>query len=58
MSSLKAFFFVRDFKGGEYHPSPKDFSMERMKKTPGLKVRLTFSDGEVIYSSFSTVAKK
>jgi hypothetical protein len=50
-SLMKAVFFVKTFEGNKAHPSFDDFSMEKFKDTPGLKVKITFSDGEVIYGS-------
>ena len=48
---LKAIFFVKTFEGQREHPGPDDFSMESFSKVPGLKVKVTFSDGEVMYGS-------
>lgn len=50
-SLMKAAFFVKTFEGDKDHPSLDDFSMESLKSIPGLKVKVTFSDGEVIYGS-------
>jgi hypothetical protein len=46
---LKAVFFVKTFKGDKNHPDPKDFSLESLKNIAGVKVKVTFADGEVIY---------
>jgi hypothetical protein len=51
MSFLKAVFFVRSFKGNKDHPDPGDFPMESFKNSPGLKVKVTFFDDEVMYGS-------
>ncbi len=50
-SRLKAVFFVKTFAGDKNHPSSEDFSEESLKSTPGLKVKVTFFDGEVMYGS-------
>ena len=50
-SLLKAVFFVKTFEGNKDHRSSDDFSMESLKNVPGLKVKVTFSDGEVMYGS-------
>jgi small nuclear ribonucleoprotein (snRNP)-like protein len=48
---LKAVFFVKTFEGNKDHRSGDDFSVESLKNVPGLKVKVTFSDGEVMYGS-------
>jgi small nuclear ribonucleoprotein (snRNP)-like protein len=50
-SLLKAVFFVKTFEGNKDHRGPEDFSLESLKNAPGLKVKVTFSDGEVMYGS-------
>ncbi len=50
-SDVKAVFFVKTFEGNKDHPGPADFSMEAFKNTPGLKVKVTFFDKEVMYGS-------
>jgi hypothetical protein len=50
-SQLKALFFVKTFEGNKNHPDPGDFSMEQFKNSPGLKVKVTFFDHEVMYGS-------
>lgn len=50
-SFLKAVFFVKTFEGNKGHPGPADFSMESFKSSPGLKVKVTFFDHEVMYGS-------
>ena len=50
-SLLKAVFFVKTFEGNKDHRNPDDFSMESLENIPGLKVKVTFSDGEVMYGS-------
>ncbi|NIS60518.1 MAG: hypothetical protein GTO13_07430 [Proteobacteria bacterium] len=48
---LKAIFFVKSFEGNKNHRSTDDFSVESLKNVPGLKVKIAFSDGEVMYGS-------
>ena len=48
---LKAVFFVKTFEGNKNHRSSDDFSMESLKNIPGLKVKVTFADGEIMYGS-------
>ncbi len=50
-SVLKAVFFVKTFEGNKNHRSTDDFTVESLKNIPGLKVKITFSDGEVMYGS-------
>lgn len=50
-SLLKAVFFVKTFEGNRDHPSTDDFSEESFMNVPGLKVKVTFWDGEVMYGS-------
>ena len=50
-SLLKAVFFVKTFEGNKDHRGPEDFSSESLKSAPGLKVKVTFSDGEMMYGS-------
>lgn len=50
-SLLKAVFFVKTFEGNKNHRSTEDFTVESLKNVPGLKVKITFSDGEVTYGS-------
>jgi len=50
-AQLKALFFVKTFEGNKNHPDPGDFSMDEFKNSPGLKVKVTFFDHEVMYGS-------
>jgi hypothetical protein len=50
-SPLKAVFFVKTFEGNKDHRSPEEFSLASLKNIPGLKVKVTFFDGEVMYGS-------
>ncbi len=48
---MKAVFFVKTFEGNENHRSPEEFSEESVKGFAGLKIKITFSDGEVMYGA-------
>ncbi len=48
---MKAVFFVKTFEGDKDHPNPEDFSLESLKNVPGLKMKVTFFDGEVMYGT-------
>ncbi len=50
-SHLKAVFFVKTFEGNKNHRSVNDFSLESLETVSGLKVKVTFFDGEVMYGS-------
>jgi len=50
-SQVKAVFFVKTFEGDKNHPGPADFSMETFRNSPGLKVKVTFFDDEIMYGS-------
>ena len=41
----------KTFEGNKDHRDPKDFSLDSLKSIPGLKVKVTFFDGEVMYGS-------
>ena len=49
ISHLKAVFFVKNFNGMKDHSSHEDFTKESFAKIPGVKLKVTFFDGEVIY---------
>ena len=49
MSQLKAIFFVKTLETNKDRRSPEDFSMESFNNVIGRKVKITFSDGEVMY---------
>lgn len=51
LSLLKAVFFVKTFDGKEIYLSRDDFTKESFAKIPGLKLKVTFFDGEVVYGS-------
>ena len=49
MSQLKAIFFVKTLEKERDRRGPEDFSLESFDDVPGRKVKITFSDGEVMY---------
>jgi len=49
MSQLKAIFFVKTLERNKDLRSPEDFSMESFNNVIGRKVKITFSDGELMY---------
>ena len=49
MSQLKAVFFVETLQKNKDRLSPEDFSLESFNDVIGRKVKITFSDGEVMY---------
>jgi hypothetical protein len=48
---MKAVFFVKTFEGDKDHPGFDEFAMENFRNTSGLKIKIDFTDGEVIYGS-------
>jgi len=50
-SSLKAVFFVKTFEGNKDYRGPEDFSWDSLKNIHGLKIKVTFFDGEVMYGT-------
>jgi hypothetical protein len=50
-SLLKAIFFVKTFEGNKDHRGPKDFSLESLENSHGLKIKVVFFDGEVMYGT-------
>ena len=46
---LKAVFFVRTFAGNRLHKP--DYTLEAFARVPGLKLKVTFEDGEVLYGT-------
>ena len=50
-SPLKAIFFVKTFEGNKDHRGAPDFTMESLENVPGLKIKVAFSDGEVMYGT-------
>ena len=53
---LKAVFFVKSFEGDRMRVTDPDW--EWLKKVPGLKVKVTFEDGEVIFGISSAYNKR
>ncbi len=51
MSLLKAIFFVRTFEGNKYHQTAHENALEILDSVPGLKMKVAFSDGEVMYGA-------
>ena len=51
MSQLKAVFFVETLEKNKDRLSPEDFSLESVNDVIGPKVKITFSDGEVMYGT-------
>jgi len=48
-NDLKAVFCVKTFEGDRRRKS--DYALENLKKVPGLKLKVTFLDGEVLYGT-------
>lgn len=55
-TGLKAVFFVKSFEGDRMRVTDPDW--EWLKKVPGLKVKVTFEDGEVIFGISSAYNKR
>ena len=51
LSDLKAIFYVKSFVGDPDRKSPPPFSKESFRGVPGLKLKITFLDGEVLYGT-------
>ena len=51
ISLLKAIFFVRTYEGNKYHQSAHEIAVETLNSIPGLKMKVAFYDGEVMYGS-------
>ena len=51
---LKAVFFVKTFEGNRLHKP--DYTLEAFRKVPGLKLKVTFEDGEVLYGTTNAYA--
>lgn len=50
-SEPKAVFYVKSFEGDPNRGGPKDFSKESLQGIRGLKLKITFFDGEVMYGT-------
>jgi hypothetical protein len=49
---LKAVFFVKTFEGKKEDKAPAEsIILENLKKVPGLKLKITFFDGEIMCGS-------
>jgi hypothetical protein len=52
LSQLKAIFFVKTLEGNKDYKGPTEAEiLENLKKVPGLKLKITFFDGEIMYGS-------
>ncbi len=47
---LKALFFVKTFEGNPNYEDPI-FSEEKIRKLVGMKLKITFRDGEILYAT-------
>jgi len=56
LSEIKAVFYVRTFEGNPSRAKPKDFSEQSLKGVPGVKLKVTFEDGEVMYGTANAYA--
>jgi hypothetical protein len=49
---LKAIFFVKTFEGNIDYKGPSEaILLEKLKKVPGIKLKIKFFDGEIMYGS-------
>ena len=49
---LKAVFFVKTFEGNKDYKGPDEaILLEKLKKVPGIKLKIKFFDGEIMYGS-------
>jgi hypothetical protein len=51
VAAVKAVFYVKDFEGDPSRSVTEDFSKERLDGITGLKLKVTFEDGEVMYGT-------
>jgi len=52
LSQLKAIFFVKTLEGNKDYKGPTEAEiLENLKKVSGLKLKITFFDGEIMYGS-------
>ena len=51
LADLKAVFYVKSFAGEPGRKGPPPFSKESFTGVPGLKLKITFFDGEVMYGT-------
>jgi hypothetical protein len=50
-SDLKAIFYVKSFEGDPGRPSPKHPTRKDLADVRGLKLEITFHDGEVLFAT-------
>jgi hypothetical protein len=50
-SDPKAIFFVKSFTGDPDRPAPKSVTQDELHGVPGLKIKVRFLDGEVMYGT-------
>jgi hypothetical protein len=50
-SDPKAIFFVKSFAGDPNRPGPKSFNEDELRGVHGLKIKVRFLDGEVMYGT-------
>jgi hypothetical protein len=50
-SDPKAIFFVKSFAGDPNRSAPKRFTEDELRGVPGLKIKVRFLDGEVLYGT-------
>jgi hypothetical protein len=49
---LKAVFFVKTFEGNKDYKAPAEaILLEKLKKVPGIKLKIKYFDGEVMYGT-------
>jgi hypothetical protein len=51
VSELKALFYVKSFAGDSKRPSRAPKSKQELAGVPGMKMKITFSDGEVLFAT-------
>jgi len=50
-SDLKAIFYVKSFEGDPAHAKHNGYTPEQLAAIPGLKLKITFKDGEELYGT-------
>jgi len=48
---LKAVFYVKSLEGDREREKPRDLTEKSLEGTPGVKLKVTFDDGEVMYGT-------
>jgi small nuclear ribonucleoprotein (snRNP)-like protein len=51
LSEVKAIFYVRTFEGDSKRVKPKDITEKNLDGMPGVKLKVTFKDGEVMFGT-------